>query len=165
MTATSPDPTFEALETDLAKALDALDRAGLALEERLRLHERAVGLHDELRKKLSAAEAELERIAEQPPRPEKVDQKPEPYEIVRDRLEQVVEALESGDLTLADVVKKRREAELLAKRCHAILDSATGRIQRMNARSRDGALPQEVRASMQAYAPFPADEGDEDVPF
>ena len=119
--------TFESLESRLQAVTQKLEDPAVPLEERLRLHERAVSMHKELEVILNAARAATSKAAGAPVSPS-VEPSREPYEAVRDRLAQVVNALESDDLPLARVVELHGEARRLAARCEAILEGARGKI-------------------------------------
>ena len=117
-----PEPTFESLEAELEQVTRRLEDASVPLEERLKLHARAVSMHGRLEALVDAARqatAETGRDAA----PEGEDAA-EPYEKVRDRLGAVVNALEADDLPLARLVELHREAQRLAARCETILDGA-----------------------------------------
>ena len=123
-----PEATFESLETELEQVTRRLENASVPLEERLRLHARALAMHQRLEALVEAA-----RKAAAEPRPEPAgggENAAEPYEKVRDRLAAVVNALEADDLPLARVIELHREAQRLAARCEAILDGAQEAIQR-----------------------------------
>ena len=126
------EPTFESLERELKTVTGRLEDPAVPLEERLRLHARAVALHTRLEATLEAARKttgedgnEAGPKAKPPP-----DDGGEPYEAVRDRLAEVANALERDDLPLARVVELHREAERLAARCEAILETAQDQIAR-----------------------------------
>lgn len=123
-----PEATFESLAAELEQVTRRLENASVPLEERLRLHARALAMHQRLE-----ALVETARTDAAEPRPDAVpaDEAPaEPYEKVRDRLAAVVNALEADDLPLARVIELHREAQRLAARCKAILDGAQEAIQR-----------------------------------
>ena len=123
-----PEATFESLEAELEQVTRRLEDASVPLEERLRLHARALAMHQRLEALVEAA-----RKAAAEPRPEPAsggEDAAEPYEKVRDRLAEVVNALEADDLPLARVIELHREAQRLAARCEAILDGAQEAIQR-----------------------------------
>lgn len=126
------EATFESLEKELLALLQGLEDPAVPLEERLRLHARAVSMHGRLEAVLEAArKATGEAGKRDGPRDEPAAETDrEPYEAVRDRLAQVVNALEGGGLPLARVVELHGEAQRLATRCEAILDGAQREITR-----------------------------------
>lgn len=61
------------------------------------------------------------------------DQPTEPtFEQMLDELESVVEALESGELELADSLEKFRHGIELSKRCRAMLDEAQQTVEQLS---------------------------------
>ena len=117
-----PEPTFESLEAELEQVTRRLEDASVPLEERLKLHARAVSMHGRLEAIVDAARKATAETGKDAA-PEGGDAA-EPYEKVRDRLGAVVNALEADDLPLARLVELHREAQRLAARCEAILDGA-----------------------------------------
>ena len=140
-TAPPPEPSFESVEAELKAVTAQLEDAAVALQERLQLHARAVSLHQRLEAIVEAArkatsEAANDAANEAPnesgppglPGPLAGEGAKEPYEAVRDRLAEVVNALESENLPLARVIDLHGEAQKLAARCEAILGAAQEQI-------------------------------------
>ena len=117
-----PEPTFESLEAELEQVTRRLEDASVPLEERLKLHARAVSMHGRLEAIVDAARKATAETGKDAVR--EGEDAAEPYEKVRDRLGAVVNALEADDLPLARLVELHREAQRLAARCEAILDGA-----------------------------------------
>lgn len=62
-----------------------------------------------------------------------------PFEAALEKLETIVESLESGDVPLADLLSRYEEASGLLKNCQQQLDAAQLRIERLN--RKDGQQP------------------------
>ncbi len=139
--------SIEALDAELAAALGQLEAADVALEERLRLHNRAAGLYRKLEERLGEARAELEQREATGSEAEET----ESYEELSSRLEKTVAAMEDEALPLGRVLAMRREALGLAARCEAILNSASGRIRNLDEEDKqmDGGMDKE-----EEVAPF-----------
>ena len=54
-----------------------------------------------------------------------------PFEEAVTRLEEVVRALEAGDLSLEDALAQFEEGVRLSRRCFGVLDAAQGRIEKL----------------------------------
>ena len=130
--APQPEATFESLENELQAVIRRLEDPAVPLEERLRLHGRAVSMHKGLEAILEAARKATAGDVERGSAPgdAAAGAAPEPYEAVRDRLAQVVNALEGDGLPLARVIELHAEARRLASRCEAILEGAQEKITR-----------------------------------
>lgn len=155
------EATFESLEADLEKVTRQLEDASVPLEERLELHARAASLHRRLEAMVEAARQATtptggDAASGSPPDGEDAA---EPYERVRDRLAEVVNALEADGLPLARVIELHREAQRLAARCEAILDGAQKQIEKAGGGSPAGpAAPGDAPAAREG-------DPDPDVPF
>ena len=133
-----PEATFESLEAELKAVTAQLEDPAVPLEKRLRLHADAVSTQRRLEAIVEAARKATSETADYvgndvgkeagAPGPRAGEGVPEPYEVVRDRLAEVVNALESEDLPLARVIGLHREAQRLAARCEAILGAAQEQI-------------------------------------
>ena len=167
------EPTFESLERELKTVTGRLEDPAVPLEERLRLHAQAVSLHGKLEAILERAREATGGTEEEagPAGGPAAEDPGEPYEAVRDRLAEVVNALEQDDLPLARMVELHREAEVLAARCEAILDSAQERIVRTAEKSGEESGGESAGESGTAPPPagssLPASDEDQehDVPF
>ena len=131
-TAPKAAATFESLEAELAKVTRRLEDASVPLEARLELHARATSMHGRLEAIVEAARQATSQTGGDAAsgRPPEGEDPAEPYERVRDRLAEVVRALEADDLPLARVIELHREAQRLAARCEAILDGAQEQIEK-----------------------------------
>ena len=130
-TAPPPAATFESLEAELERVIRRLEDASVPLEERLGLHARAASMHRRLEAIVETARKAASRTGADatPVSAPDGEDAAEPYERVRDRLAEVVDALEADDLPLARVLELHREAQRLAARCEAILDGAREQIE------------------------------------
>lgn len=151
--AAPPDPTFESIESELQAVVRKLEDPEVPLEARLRLHDRAVSLHQSLEALLEAARRATEEARDETPAPPETGnaRQVEPYEVVRDRLTAIVNTLEGDELPLARVVELHGEARRLAARCEAILSAAQAKITR-------DPIPSDT-------TPDPPDAPPDDVPF
>lgn len=152
--------TFESLENELKEVTAQLESPAVPLEKRLELHARAVSLHRRLEATLEDAEKATRDAAERASGPGGTASEvtSDPYEVVRDRLADVVRALEGDDLPLARVVELHGEAQRLAARCDAILAGAQQEIAQ-NAVAAGAASPGAGRVSPGS------DRRADDVPF
>lgn len=162
---TAPPATFESLEAELERVTRRLEDASIPLEERLGLHSRAASMHRQLEAILEEARRATGTSGSRTTSDDAAVgvEEAEPYEVVRDRLAEVVNALEADDLALGRVVALHREAQLLAARCEAILDAAQEQIDRTASVSGDPVDPA-PRATNDA----PSSGGDDpnaDAPF
>ena len=121
-----PEPSFESLEAELKAVTAQLEDPAVPLEKRLRLHAGAVSRQRRLEAIVEAARKATSEAKPEDPRTG--EGAGPPYEVVRDRLAEVVNALEADDLPLARVIDLHREAQRLASRCEAILDAAQEQI-------------------------------------
>lgn len=64
------------------------------------------------------------------------------FEKSLEKLEEIVEALETGDLTLEESLKKFEEGLALGKQCREVLDKAEARIKKVMEES-DGTVTEE----------------------
>lgn len=158
-----PAATFESLEAELATVTERLEDASVPLEERLRLHARATSMHRRLEAIVEAARKATSTTADHgaSERPPDGEAPPEPYERVRDRLAEVVNALEADDLPLARVIELHREAQRLAARCEAILDGAQEQIEK----AAGGPAAPDAPSAPGDAAAARAGDSDSDVPF
>ncbi len=120
------EATFESLEAELKQVTGQLESPAVPLEKRLQLHARAASMHRRLEAIVEAARKATSDAGPEDPRTG--EGAAQPYEAVRDRLAEVVNALEADDLPLARVIDLHREAQRLASRCEAILDAAQEQI-------------------------------------
>ena len=140
-TAPPPEPSFESVEAELKAVTAQLEDPAVALQERLQLHARAVSMHQRLEAIVEAARKATSEAANDaandagPPGSGIGEGAKEPYEAVRDRLAEVVNALESENPPLARVIDLHGEAQRLAARCEAILGAAQEQITQTGATS------------------------------
>ncbi len=172
-----PEATFESLEAELKAVTAQLEDPAVPLEKRLRLHADAVSTQRRLEAIVEAARKATSETADcigndvgkdagkdaGAPGPRAGEGVPEPYEVVRDRLAEVVNALESEDLPLARVIGLHREAQRLAARCEAILGAAQEQINQTTPTS--GAPSGADRGAAPPAASQAGEDPDSDAPF
>ncbi len=155
------EQTFETIEAQLEAITEKLEEPTVPLEERLRLHARAVRLHATLEGKLDAAEKAIQ-AAEKAAVPAEPDG--EPYEAVRDRLAEIVNALENEELPLDRVVALHLQAGQLAARCETILKTARTQLDAVAEPPSDGSEEPDP-APVPRADPGSAEEWDDPPPF
>ncbi len=97
-------------------------------------------------------------MAKRPTKPEKLS-----FEDAIDRLEGLIEQIESGEIGLEQSLKRYEQGTALINRCRAILDTAQQKITELNLGT-DGGLTADDRENQGDDGDL-ADEDDGDAPF
>ncbi len=82
----------------------------------------------------------------------------EPFEALYRKLEESVEKLEKGGLSLEESITLYEEGMELAKRCQALLDGAEQRITKLRESFAQPAPPVEVAVEQEDQGALPAEE-------
>ncbi|MEK7286386.1 MAG: exodeoxyribonuclease VII small subunit [Nitrospirota bacterium] len=85
------------------------------------------------------------------------------FEVALSKLEEIVQKLESGDLSLEDSLKVFEEGVTLSRNCAKILHDAEKRVTRLTA-PKEGEDPAMPEKEIQAERPLQIEEDSEEAP-